>query len=147
MEVKRVKRMERLAQINNGDNRGIAIKGGSLFGISGAIIFFVIGIFVYGDFFKGVMLGVFSFVSNIVSVLYMIPFLGIILWIIGVFVWGWGITLANILNIEINWAVQWAWWMPSIAFFVIGIVLTLAVIIVVASKIIGEPQDTIIFGD
>jgi len=140
MEIKRVKRIERLAQINNGDNRKTVISVGGFFGLSGAIIFFIIGLFVYGDFFKGVMLGVFYFVSEIISILYMIPFLGIILWILGIFVWGWGVSLANILGLEINWAVQWAWWLPSIVCSVIGIVLTIVIVLFIIATILGESE-------
>lgn len=130
LEIKRIRRIDRIAQINTEENRTIILKGG-LFGLSGAILFFIIGLFVYGDFTKAVMLGVFAFVSDIISLLYLIPVLGIILWILGNFVWGWGVQLTNALNLEMSWAVGVAWWLPSITFFIIGIILTIIILVLV----------------
>ena len=146
VEIKRVRKFERLAQITT--DRKITVKavGGGVLGMgfSWTVLNFIIGLFVYGDFMKGVMLGVFAFVSGFIASLYFIPILGIILWIFGNFFWNWGIQLTKILELDINWAVNFAWWLPSILYFIIGIIINLLVAIVILNFFVKD-SETFVF--
>ena len=142
-EIKRVRKTEKLTEgLSDKNIRKTTTTSILSFAISWAVGNFIVGLFLYEDFTKGLMLGVFAFVSGVLALSFLIPILGIILWIFGNFFWEWGIKLISILDIEVNWAVNVAWWLPSISFFVIGILMTLFIIVLI-SKLSKEKRKSL----
>lgn len=98
--------------------------------IAWGIIFFIVGLIKYGDIVQALMLGLFAWISTIVALLFLIPVVGIILFI-GSFSWGWGESIANALGLVVDNATSTAWLVPTIFTLVIGSILSLIVVVVV----------------
>ncbi len=103
------------------------------------VIFFVIGLFVYGNFDSALMLGIFGFPSAFISLLFLIPFAGIILWISATFFWDWKGVTARALGLNpSDTVVLWCWYVPTIIYLVIGIIFSIFLIIFLKAMFIDK---------
>jgi hypothetical protein len=133
---KRISEIE--IEVNDITDKGTTVGGIGLGGLFlWGMIFFIIGLFTYGNLDGGIKLGIFAIVSLVMSVLYILPILGLILFIIGQ-VGEWGVILANILDISPKLATGVAWYFPAIVSLTIGIGISLFVILGILALIFGD---------
>lgn len=108
----------------------VGILGILTFPVIWGLVFFIIGLFYYREFDAAVMIGVCAFVYALLSLAFIIPFaIGIVLWFLASFTFDWIGTIASVMDLKVSTIVAWAWYVPSIIYFVVGIVFTVFILL------------------
>lgn len=116
---------------NNTKSAEIVIPGSICMGI----IFFIIGLLVYQDFFQALMLGLFAWLMTIITIIYIVPYAGIALFILTIWVWKWPETIGSVLGLPVDGLTVTALFLPGLVYFTIGVAITIGISIPLFSVI------------